>query len=258
MNFFKLYMGDYQRDTGALSIAEHGAYFLMLQYHYATEKPLPTGKDLYRLLRCSTKADRDAVDTVAHGFWKMTPEGLVNERAEREIAIAQEMEGGAEDRRKNERDRQRRHRERRKQMYDALRARGVTPPFDATTEELQALLNADGHVTVTRDVTPPATANQTPDTITRTSKTNTPPNKRAVSLPEDFTISDRVRAWATAKGFDHLEKRLEHFAGYARANAKKYADWDQAFMNAIRDDWAKLALAKPDYSAVIATLEDGV
>lgn len=159
MNFFKLYMGDYQRDTGALSIAEHGAYFLMLQYHYATEKPLPKGKDLYRLLRCESKADREAVESVARQFWRETPEGLVNNRAEEEIAIAQEQEGDSEERKRNERERQRRHRERRKQMYEQLRAAGVTPPFDATTEELQALLNAD----VTRDtavtVTPDATAN---------------------------------------------------------------------------------------------------
>lgn len=79
-------MGDYQRDTGALSIAEHGAYFLMLQYHYATEKPLPTGKDLYRLLRCESKADRCAVDAVARQFWTEADGGLVNNRAQQEIA----------------------------------------------------------------------------------------------------------------------------------------------------------------------------
>lgn len=88
VNFFKLYMGDYQRDTGALSIAEHGAYFLMLQYHYATEKPLPKGKDLYRLLRCESKADRDAVDAIAERFWEETETGWVNNRAMKEMAKA--------------------------------------------------------------------------------------------------------------------------------------------------------------------------
>lgn len=46
MNFFKLYIGDYQRDTAHLSVTEHGAYLLMLQHYYATEKPLPPGKAL--------------------------------------------------------------------------------------------------------------------------------------------------------------------------------------------------------------------
>ena len=88
MNYFKLYMGDYQRDTGALSISEHGAYFLMLQYHYATEKPLPKGKDLYRLLRCESKADRNAVDSVVSRYWSETPVGLINGRSTKEIAKA--------------------------------------------------------------------------------------------------------------------------------------------------------------------------
>lgn len=89
------------------------------------------------------------------------------------------------------------------------------------------------------------------------SKTKTAPAKRAI--PPDFGISDRVKAWAQADGHSRLDERLTHFVGYARANGKTYADWDQGFMNAIRDDWAKLSAPKgPDISALIATLEDGV
>jgi hypothetical protein len=33
---------------------------------------------------------------------------------------------------------------------------------------------------------------------------------------------------------------LESFVSKAKAKAYTYADWDQAFMNAIRDDWANL------------------
>lgn len=88
MNFFKLYIGDYQRDTAHLSITEHGAYVLMLQHYYATEKPLPTGKALHRMLRAQDKAERDAIDSVAEQFWKSTENGLVNERADVEIAKA--------------------------------------------------------------------------------------------------------------------------------------------------------------------------
>ena len=88
MNFFKLYIGDYQRDTGSLSITEHGAYMLMLQHFYATEKPLPMGRELYRLLRCETKVDRDAVDAVSAKFWIAESDGLVCGRAVKEIAKA--------------------------------------------------------------------------------------------------------------------------------------------------------------------------
>ena len=88
MNFFKLYIGDYQRDTAHLSIAEHGAYMLMLQHYYATERPLPAGKALHRMLRAQDKTERDAIDSIAAQFWSTTDEGLVNQRADAEIGKA--------------------------------------------------------------------------------------------------------------------------------------------------------------------------
>lgn len=88
INFFKLYIGDYQRDTAHLSITEHGAFMLMLQHYYATERPLPTGKALHRMLRAQDKAERDAIDAVAAQFWTATDAGLVNARADEEITKA--------------------------------------------------------------------------------------------------------------------------------------------------------------------------
>ncbi len=88
MNFFKLYIGDYQRDTAHLSIAEHGAYLLMLQHYYATENPLPIGKALHRMLRVQDKAERDAVDSVVTKFWTESEDGLINVRADAEIRKA--------------------------------------------------------------------------------------------------------------------------------------------------------------------------
>lgn len=88
MNFFKLYIGDYQRDTAHLSILEHGAYLLMLQHYYATERPLPCGKALHRMLRATEKDEREAIDAVVRQFWAETPDGLVNARADAEITKA--------------------------------------------------------------------------------------------------------------------------------------------------------------------------
>lgn len=63
---------------------------------------------------------------------------------------------------------------------------------------------------------------------------------RKTPLPKDFTISDRVREWATEKGYTQLEAHLENFIGQAKAKDYRYVDWDAAFMNAIRKDWAGL------------------
>jgi len=81
-------------------------------------------------------------------------------------------------------------------------------------------------------------------------KTSKQKNKKT-PLPESFTISEKVTTWATSHGYGRLEERLSHFVGTAKANGYTYVDWDQAFMNAIRDDWARpngkpCARASPD------------
>lgn len=68
--------------------------------------------------------------------------------------------------------------------------------------------------------------------------------KPETPIPEDFGISERVRKWAESKGYTRLEDHLEAFTGKATAKDYRYADWDAAFMNAIREDWAKLNTQK--------------
>jgi hypothetical protein len=59
-------------------------------------------------------------------------------------------------------------------------------------------------------------------------------------LPDDFKISDRVKDWAKEKGHNHLDQHLESFVGKAKAKGYEYVDWDEAFMGAIRDNWAQV------------------
>jgi hypothetical protein len=71
-----------------------------------------------------------------------------------------------------------------------------------------------------------------------------PPRKRGkpptFPMPDDFGISERVEKWAKTKGHSRLAEHLERFRSKAKAKAYVYADWDEAFMTAIREDWAKL------------------
>jgi uncharacterized protein YdaU (DUF1376 family) len=85
INYYKHHIGDYLKKTAHLSLAEHGAYGLMLQNFYATEKPLPTGKSLYRLLRAEDRAERAAIDSVVRQFWHEEGGGLTNPRALEEL-----------------------------------------------------------------------------------------------------------------------------------------------------------------------------
>lgn len=66
-----------------------------------------------------------------------------------------------------------------------------------------------------------------------------------IPLPPGFEISERVRTWAVEHGHDRLEQRLEAFIGYAKSSGAVYADWDEAFMQAIRQNWAHLPEAEP-------------
>jgi hypothetical protein len=60
------------------------------------------------------------------------------------------------------------------------------------------------------------------------------------SIPDSFQISDRVKKWAKEKNLNHLEEHLESFKLKCKSKDYKYKDWDAAFMNAIRDNWAKI------------------
>lgn len=90
MNYYERYPGDYQRDTASLSLAEHGAYTMLLDTYYSTEAPLPADLGaLYRICRAMSKAEQAAVRSVAEQFFPIGEDGLRhNDRADREIAKA--------------------------------------------------------------------------------------------------------------------------------------------------------------------------
>ncbi|MDE2097791.1 MAG: DUF1376 domain-containing protein [Patescibacteria group bacterium] len=90
MNFYKRFIGDIQRDTGHLSLAEMGAYDRLLDHYYATEEKLPSDIDAcYRIARAMTKDERKAVDSVVRQYFILDSDGYSQNRAEQEIAEAQ-------------------------------------------------------------------------------------------------------------------------------------------------------------------------
>ena len=59
-------------------------------------------------------------------------------------------------------------------------------------------------------------------------------------IPEDFGISESVKIWASKNNHKNLDRHLENFIGSCKAKGYSYVDWDSAFMNAIRQNWAKV------------------
>lgn len=79
----------------------------------------------------------------------------------------------------------------------------------------------------------------------REAEADTPSQKRVKktakrSIPDDFSVSDRVKAWASEKGYGKLADHLDAFVRKSKAKGYTYLDWDAAFMEAIREDWAKI------------------
>jgi uncharacterized protein YdaU (DUF1376 family) len=91
MNYYERYCGDYQRDTAHLSLAEHGAYTMLLDTYFSVEKPLPEDlASLYRVCRAMTRLEQQAVKAVAEQFFPVSQDDGMrhNQRADREIARA--------------------------------------------------------------------------------------------------------------------------------------------------------------------------
>lgn len=91
--YFRMYPGDYRRDTSHLTLAEHGAYALLLCQYYATGKPLPADQQsLCRICSAQTPEEIAAVRTVADAFFAPNGDGLRhNKRADRELSDLAEL-----------------------------------------------------------------------------------------------------------------------------------------------------------------------
>jgi hypothetical protein len=75
----------------------------------------------------------------------------------------------------------------------------------------------------------------------------------AHEIPDDFAISPETRQWAAANGVEQLEAHFESFCDKARSKNYKYADWDAAFREAIRKNWAGITQQViPSESATVA------
>lgn len=232
VNYYPHHIGDYLRDTAHLSALEDGTYRRLLDLYYASEKPLVLDFIwLCKLVRAREDSEREAVHEILRQFFEKTPEGWRNKRADLEIRLSY-------------------------QRAKVARQNGKLGGRPKTQRVISGLAKPN----------PPGLAKHNPDESSQYQYQNQipkPKNKNigrkrpCVPLPESFSISERVKTWASEKGFDRLEAHFEYFVGVAKAKGYAYADWDQALMNAISKDWAGLRKNDaPDYSAVIRQIEE--
>ena len=96
MNYYEHHLGDYAKDTGHLSMLEHGAYRLLLDRYYSTEEGIPAAQ-AHRLARARSDEECRAVDVVLEEFFELVDGMWINRRAEEEIAGARKRIGAAKE-----------------------------------------------------------------------------------------------------------------------------------------------------------------
>lgn len=93
MNYYSFHIGDYKSHTQHLSLIEDLAYRRMLDMYYLTESPLPDTKQIARHI-CMRDNIED-IQVVLDEFFRLTPDGYIHTRCEREIQAMHNKSGKA-------------------------------------------------------------------------------------------------------------------------------------------------------------------
>lgn len=84
--WYPRYVGDYSRKTKHLSLIEHGAYSLLLDWYYSNSKPLPLDwVHLHRICTALAPSEQSAVQSVVMQFFTQTQDGWRNATADDEL-----------------------------------------------------------------------------------------------------------------------------------------------------------------------------
>jgi uncharacterized protein YdaU (DUF1376 family) len=90
VNYYKFNIGDYAAATRHLTMLEHGAYRLLLDFYYTTECALPADlKAVARKAGARSKDEVQAVETVVQEFFELSEAGWVHNRCASEIEVFQ-------------------------------------------------------------------------------------------------------------------------------------------------------------------------
>ncbi|UIT40414.1 YdaU family protein [Xylella fastidiosa] len=248
MNYYERHIGDYARDTGYLSVLEHGIYCLLLDRYYATEQPIPANK-AHRIARAHSKKEKSAVDVVLDEFFLLQEDGWHNKRCDEEIArfharAAAQQENG----KKGGRPRNSAHHDSQTQTQQKPADFDLDNP-----NETQSKANTNPNETQIEPNQKP-TRPQTPDPIissslcseeslvfaedgNATGSTGKPKRSPHGSrLPDDWVPSEVDVLYATQQGVDgryEAEKFRDYWRSVAGAKGRKQ-DWEATWRNWIR------------------------
>lgn len=243
MNYYRRFVGDYASKTAELSLAEHGAYTILLDVCYSTEKPLPAALDaLCRICRAMSRAEQEAVKSIANKFFPIGSDGLRhNSRADEEIGkaqatIAKQRESGVESARKR------------------------WSPYGSTHESTDYSIVQMTDGLGNRSAIQPPTTNHHPSTANPQ-----PPEKRASPTGSRLALEILPVEWAEWARQENPNgdpartflKFKDHWASVAGAKGRK-ADWEATWRNWVRREmeFSPAPPAGVDYERLIERIQD--
>lgn len=94
MNYYPHHIGDYTKDTMALSQGEHGAYRLLIDAAYAGEDGIAPD-EVHAIARAASAAERRNADRVIAKFFTLRDGRYYQSRIDREVAAYQEKSAKA-------------------------------------------------------------------------------------------------------------------------------------------------------------------
>lgn len=227
-----LSIGAYRADTTHLARHEHGGYLLLLMAGWTRGGSLPDDDMKLARMALATAAEWRKLRPVLAPFFTIANGEWRQKRLDKEFAAASDRTAKA--------------------VVKAQLAAAARWEKDK-----HASSNASGNAPSKKTKCLEDTSRPRP--LSLRSKTKAPALTRC---PPDFQISDRVKTWAAEKGHTNLDVHLEHFMSYVKRKAPKYADWDEALMTCIRDNWAEVGQGKSGgpgwWTSEAATLAKGV
>lgn len=202
MHYYQHNIGDYARDTGHLSVIEHGVYRLLLDWCYLNEKPITTEQAI-RIAR----GYQLETQSVLSEFFHLESDGWTHKRVIKEI----------EDYRvKAEKNRQ-----------NGAKGGRPKPNNNPVGSQTDAKHNPNQE---------PITNNQYIDAPQAT------PAKRGTRLPEDWKLPKHLGEWAFKQfpqwSADDIRTEADKFRDFWVAKTGKdasKADWDATWRNWCRN-----------------------
>jgi uncharacterized protein YdaU (DUF1376 family) len=209
MYYYQHHIGDFIKDTSHLNDHQLATYLRMLWSYYTEEKPI-SGE--YENIAFAMRSDEKTIRLLLQHYFVQNTDGWTHNRCEREIlefhAKSNKARESANARWKNKKTMQSQS----ERNANASKINANEPVFDANQEPITNIC------------------------IPKPKKAS--PKKK--TIPDDFGISENVKLWAIKNNHKNLEKHFENFVGSCKAKGYSYVDWDSAFMNAIRQNWAKV------------------